>query len=267
MNKYKLGRNPVIYDPYRKFLAKYLNRSIVKLPTTVALDLSKDPKVVDGMLFNGPDPLNPPQVSGGAGCCFWSASLRAAVARANSAGKVFDLTEAWAVASVIEAYSKCTGFDVNNAANTDNGTDPGQGFTYLTNVGIRLQDGTYDKIGPHVSVNAKDIEEVYIAHNLFGGLYVGVQFPGAWEDADVWDITSSEIEGGHEIVCLSDVSVTPNGIVIDSWGMKRVITAAALAQYCDQLTAVVDPAFFGPNGIAINGFDAEQLAADEAAIQ
>lgn len=173
-----------------------------------------------------------------------------------------DLTGAWAVTSVLNAYSAATGFSLSDPTDTDQGTDPDQGFSYLQSTGIQLEDGSFDKIGVPVSVDWTDFDLVQIAHNLFGGLYVGVQFPGAWEDANVWDSTSSPIEGGHEIASLSDVSLSPEGLQIDSWGTLRIITPAGLHDFCDQLTATVDPAFFSPSGQAINGFDAEQLQAD-----
>ncbi|HUO04399.1 MAG TPA: hypothetical protein VMU16_04280 [Candidatus Binataceae bacterium] len=263
----KLGRKPVIWGP-RLHFAKYANRSTIKLPDTKPLNIGYS-NVVPGMLCNGPDLLNPPEIPYGIGCCFWAAAVRAAFARGVSIGKYqgHSLTEPWAVASVIEGYTGGAGFNINDPSNTDNGTDPDKGFAYLQKVGVKMPDGTYDKLGTPVAVNPRDWEEVLIAHNLFGGLYVGVQFPGDWEDAPIWDVSSSPIEGGHEICSLSDVGIDPAGIQIDTWGMSRIITPAALAQFCDQLTCVVDPAFFDPtSGKAINGFDAEQLRADEAAL-
>jgi hypothetical protein len=264
MKHFKLGRKPVQYKK-RLHLAKYLNRSIVQLPTTVPLNL-ESALVTPGMLANGPDPLNPSQIPDGVGCCFWAASLRAAVARKNSGGAAMDLTQPWAVASVLAAYSACTGFNLDDPSDTDQGTDPDQGFSFLQNTGIQLEDGSYDKIGVPVAVDPTDFDLIQIAHNLFGGLYVGVNFPGDWEDDNIWDTTNSPIEGGHEIPSLSDVSITPEGIAVDSWGTIRIITPAALAQFCDQLTVTIDPAFLGPNGLAINGFDAEQLEADIPAL-
>lgn len=262
LSRFKLGRKPVQYRK-RLHIAKYINRSIVKLPTTVALSL-ESPLVDAGMLANGPDALNPPEIPGGVGCCFWAAALRAAVSRKNSAGAAMNLNSPWAVNSVLNAYSGATGFSLEDPTDTDQGTDPDQGFSYLQSTGIELEDGTFDKIGIPVSVDPTDFDLVLIAHNLFGGLYVGVQFPGAWEDADVWDSTSSPIEGGHEIFSLSDVSLSPAGLQIDSWGTLRIITPAGLDAFCDQLSCTVDPAFFGPDGKSITGFDAEQLQADLA---
>jgi hypothetical protein len=264
LSKFKLGRKPVQWRK-RLHMAKYINRSVVKLPTTVPLDLESI-LVSVGMLCNGPDPLNPPEIPDGIGCCFWAASLRAAVARKNSAGASMDLSKAWAVQSVLAAYSGATGFSLSDPTDTDQGTDPDQGFAYLQSTGVQLEDGTFDKIGVPVAVDPRDFDLVQIAHNLFGGLYVGVQFPGDWESDDVWDVTSSEIEGGHEIFSMSDSSIMPEGIAIDSWGTIRVITPAALSKFCDQLTATVDPAFLGTDGKAINGFDAEQLQADLASL-
>jgi hypothetical protein len=263
LKHFKLGLKPVVYRK-RLHLGKYVNRSTITLPSTAPLNLESS-LVTPGMLANGPDPLNPPQIAGGAGCCFWAASLRAAVARKNSAGASMDLTQPWAVASVLAAYAAATGFNLNDPS-TDQGTDPDQGFSFLQSTGIQLQDGSYDKIGAPVAVDPTDFDLVQIAHNLFGGLYIGVNFPSAWEDAAIWDSTNSPIEGGHEIFSLNDLSITPQGIAIDSWGKIRILTPGGLHDFCDQLTVTIDPAFLGPNGKAVNGFDAEQLQADLAAM-
>jgi hypothetical protein len=262
--RHKLGLKKRTYRP-RLHLAKYINRSTIKLPTTVALNM-KYVLAITGMLANGPDPLNPPQIPDGVGDCVWAASLRLAAARANSTGRPMDLTQPWAVASALEAYSACTGFSLDDPTDTDQGTDPDQAWAYLQATGIRLADGTFDKTGPPVEVDPTDFEMVLIAHNLFGGLYCGINFPADWEDAPIWDVTSSQIEGGHEIPTLSDAGISPEGIAIDTWGTIRIMTPAGMAQQCNQLTAMVDPIFFRRGGKAINGFDAAQLAADLALV-
>lgn len=265
MKVYKLGRRPVRHTLKRLHLAKYINRSTIKLSDTVPLDLSYHPARI-GMLANGPDPLNPPEIPDGVGCCAWAAAVRAAFMRRMSTGSVpvhVTLDQPWAVESVLEGYAT-TGFDIKNPGATDHGTDPDALFAWLQDTGVRMWDGTMDRIeGVTVAVNPRDLEEVYIAHRLFGGLYVGFLFPAQWEEADVWgEVVNPDIQGGHEVVAMSDVSVTPEGLRGDSWGMVKVFTAAGLAQLCDQLTAVVDTGFFGAGGKAINGFDAEQLEAD-----
>lgn len=262
MHKYKLGRLKPSHDPKKLWLAKYVNRSVIKLPNAPALDIDFSSKVALQMFGNGPDSANPPQISDGVGDCFWAAAANGAIARSVSAGKIIDVT----LAAVLAGYAS-TGFNINDPTNTDNGTDPTQGFAFLQKTGIQLSDGTFDKLGVVVSVNPKDFEEVMLAHNIFGGLYIGVEFPGSWEDANVWDATNETIEGGHEIFGFSDLNVNPVGIRLYTWGEERIITQAALATLCDDLRVVIDSDFFGPNGKAINGFDSEQLQADAPAVQ
>src|SRR5208282_5972197 len=103
-----------------------------------------------------------------------------------------------------------------------------------------------------------DFEEVLIAFNIAAGnLSVGVNFPEAWESATVWDTTTSTVVGGHQIPAFSDLSVTPAGIEIDSWGEKIVLTQGGLATQASDVTIVLDPSAFGPGGTAISGFDSE----------
>ena len=271
MRKFKLGLNPESPNPHKLFLAKYIDRSTIQIPPTKPLDLSTFAIgalsfLMTAMFANGPDPLAPASIAGsGVGDCFWAAAVRRAAFAAASVGKVLWTSQQDALKAALLGYAS-TGFDINNPSTTDNGTDPTQGFSFLQSTGLWCSDGTYDKGGIALSVNWNDPGEMQIAYQLTGGLMIGVQFPGAWEDADLWDVTTSPIEGGHEIPAISDVKILPDGsIEIDSWGTKRVITAAAVTANCNQMTVVVAPDAFGPNGKSVQGFDSEQMLADAQA--
>jgi hypothetical protein len=270
---FKLGRKPPTYNPKMLHFAKYLNRSTV--PITVPLDVSVTAKgplafVNIAVMANGPDPLAPPQIAAsGVGDCVFAAAVRRAALAGMSVGKQLWTSEQDMVNAALKAYAECTGWDVNNSNATDQGTDPTAAWKYLTATGLRCSDGSYDKIGAAISVNPKDIEEFLIAFNLSGGnISIGVHFPQAWESAPVWDDTTSPIVGGHEIPVFSDLKVGSNGsIVINTWGGSRIMTAAALARFCDQATAIISPSAVGPGKTSVSGFDAEQMAADIAATQ
>lgn len=283
---YKLGLNPKSYDPNELFLKDYVDRSTIQIPVTQPLDLTasplviQNPWIVGGMILNGPDPLavavlmavfgldqTPAQAiaATGLGCCFWAAAVRRAAFAAASVGRLLWKSYADMLKAALLGYTS-TGWDPNNSAMTDLGTDPTQGFARLKAIGLLCSDGTYDKGGIPLSVNWNDPGEMQIAYQLTSGLMTGVKFPGAWEFDNEWDVTTSPIEGEHEIPAISDVKILPDGsIEVDSWGTKRVITAAALAVDCTQMTIIVAPDAFGPNGKSIQGFDSEQMLSDAQA--
>ena len=268
---YKLGLNPASPNPNEMFLKDYVDRSTIQIPATQPLDLSTFATgalsfLLTAMFANGPDPLAPASIAGtGVGDCFWAAAVRRASFAAASVGRVLWTSEADALKAALLGYAS-TGFDINNPTATDNGTDPTPGFKFLHDTGLLCSDGTYDKGGIPLSVNWNDPGEMQIAYQLTSGLMIGVQFPGAWENANVWDVTTSPIAGGHEIPGISDVKILPDGSIdINSWGTRRIITAAALAANCTQMTIIVAPDAFGPNGKSIQGFDASQMLADAQA--
>jgi hypothetical protein len=286
VRKFKLGLNPESPNPHKLFLADYVDRSTIQIPPTQPLDLTvaplvvQNPWLVGGMVLNGPDPLAVAVLMAvfgldqataqaiaatGLGCCFWAAAVRRAALAAASVGRLLWTSYADMLKAALLGYTSA-GWDPKNSTPSDLGTDPTQGFAFLKDTGLWCSDGSYDKGGIALAVNWKDPGEMQIAYQLTGGLMIGVQFPGAWEDADLWDVTTSPIEGGHEIPAISDVKILPDGsIEIDSWGTKRVITAAALTANCNQMTVVVAPDAFGPNGKSVQGFDSEQMLADAQA--
>ena len=259
MKHYRLGKKPARTQAKRLWLGDYINRSIVKVDSAPNRDFGALGNTLNSEVWTnvlGNDKF---------GDCFWAASFRALMAKAATEGRLPAMTWRQAAASVLTAYSMQTGFNLY-LPETDQGTDALAGMNFLQNRGFYLPDGTIHKIGSYVWVDPKDFEELIIAHNLFDGLYIGLEFPGSWEDAPVWDVVTDAIEGGHEVIGESDVAISPEGIQINTWGTTRIITMAALANYADEIAVSIGPEMFGSTGLSIAGFDAEQLANDAAAV-
>lgn len=282
MKKYKLGKRRASYNPKKLWIGKYINKSVISVPATLPLNMSVDATgnysyIMTAMMANGPDPLAPAAIAPfGIGDCFWAASVRRAALAALSVGKVLFTSEQDMVNAALDGYAstgwKIAQTDAHGNNPTDNGTDPTQGFAWLQNTGLLCSDGTRDKISSAIAVNPADFEELIIAFNLSAGnMMIGIAFPEAWEDAAIWDETTSPIDGGHEIPAYSDLSLTPIGIQIDTWGNAapgpRIITPAGLNQQADQVTAIIALDSFGPGGTTIAGFDSEQMLADIQATQ
>lgn len=221
----KLGNRKASFNAKKLWFAKYVNRSILKTTAIPpALDMSKSPLIaqnpfiMDSMLANGPSASNPPQIPNGVGDCFWAAAVRRAAIAAASEGKLLWTSEADMVKAALQGYAS-TGFDIDNPDATDQGTDPTQGFAFLSSTGLWCSDGTYDKQTIQLAVNPGDFDEVTLAFNVgAGNICIGVNFPSAWDSSNVWDSTTSPIEGGHEIPLYSDLKISPKGIMLDRGG-------------------------------------------------
>lgn len=120
----------------------------------------------------------------------------------------------------------------------------------------------------YVTVNPKNWAHVKLAHWLFGTLYLGISLPLSAQNEEVWKDTSGTpgTWGGHCVVssayedranCLADDTLT-----VITWGEPKKMTRQWLAKYCDELYAPLSPTWLGTDGMAPNGFDGAQLAAD-----
>lgn len=264
--KHKLGKLPSRKAAKRLWLSKYLNRSTFKIDSA--------PNQNFGELANLSDADAWTSVLGNDqyGCCFWAAAFRSLMLKLASVGKLINISGVDATNCVLTAYAKATGFDPNASVDangnnpTDNGTDALAGMSWLQQNGFILPDQSVHKIGSYVWVNPQDFEGLLLAHNLFDGLMIGVEFPDSWQEAPIWDVPTDPIVGGHEVMGFSDLKITPEGVKINTWGMDRIITVAALAKCADEIAVSISPEMFGPNGKSIAGFDAEQLQADEKAL-
>jgi hypothetical protein len=278
----KLGDRTPSYNPNRLFIAKYIDRSTVSVPTlpvdmSVAPLIVANPWIMSGMLLNGPDDAAVAVLMAvfgidqataqaiatqGLGDCFYAAAVRRAAIAAASVGKLLWTSYADMLKAALLGYTS-TGWNPKNSAQSDQGTDPTQGFAQLKATGLLCSDGSYDKQTIQLGVNPADFEELMIAFNLSAGnMSFGINFPSDYESAKEWGVSTGAIVGGHQIAGYSNLIVTPRGIKIDSWGEEIDFTDAGIAQNCSQCTVILSPDQFGPGGTNIAGFDSEQMLAN-----
>lgn len=119
------------------------------------------------------------------GDCAFAGALHLDQAWSDNAGKPFVPTDAQALA----AYSAVCGFSPADPA-TDRGAVLLDVLNYWRQTGIAGR-----KILAYVSVNMRNPAEVKQAINLFGGLYIGLALPLAWQTTDVWDAPAAKRQG------------------------------------------------------------------------
>ncbi len=115
---------------------------------------------------------------------------------------------------------------------TDTGCDEVSVLNYLCSTGF--PNG--EKALGWVTVDATNQQECMAAIEVMENLYLGLELPDAYitpfpsGDGFVWDIAGNpNPQNGH---CVVVCGYTPEGVVIDSWGLLGVLTWEALAAYC-----------------------------------
>jgi hypothetical protein len=209
------------------------------------------------------------------GDCTVASALHLDQTWADNAGAPFVPITAQALA----AYSAITGFSPANPA-TDNGAVLLDVLNYWRNTGIAGR-----KILAYVSVNMKNEAEVKQAINLFGGLYIGLLLPLAWQTADIWDAPAAGRQGffarlfsrvkraaanwtpgswgGHAVPL---VQYSPGIYQCITWGAKKKITAAGLTGFADEGYAVLSQDWISAKGLSPAGFDMTTLQKDLQAV-
>lgn len=103
--------------------------------------------------------------------------------------------------------------------------------------------------------NPLDQVELEQCSLLFGGLYLGLNMPRAWQYQTVWDVASGADGvpgswGGHAV---AKGKFDRDGIEICTWGYIQRITWSGFRKYCDEPWAVLSPDWI-KSGQAPNAF-------------
>ena len=255
--KFKLGKKPARKEAKRLWLSKYLDRSRFRLNVSKPADWGAN------ALKAAPRAWVDPLGNEERGCCVWSGTFRAMMARMASLGMLGDIDPAIATQIVLNAYAS-TGFDPVSGSG-DNGTDPIQAMQYLHDTGFILPGNVAHKIGICTWINPQDFEGILTALQLFDGIGIGLEFAQEWEDLPVWK-SSKNIIGGHWVFGFSDLNVTPKGVKINTWGQDRIVTPECLATNGDEIGVIIAPDMFTTQGVSVQGFDYTQLLADARAL-
>ena len=166
---------------------------------------------------------------------------------------------------IIKTYSAVSGYVPGNPA-TDNGAVEQNVLNYWLHNGVPV-NGVINKIAGFARVNVRKRTELEYAIYWFGGAYLGVALPIAWQTTTNWEKPANLLGnnapgswGGHAIPAISYDS---NYLTVITWGKKVKMSWAAYEAYCDEAWAVIDPLFVNQQGkCPANNFDWSQLLAD-----
>jgi hypothetical protein len=242
----RLGRPFARVDSRTLKLSRYLDLS--KLPAAPAR-VNYGDKIAEWQMFLN-DEL---------GDCTCAGLLHMMMVWATQNGLVTSFTDA----DVKALYRELCGWD--GTADTDNGgilLDILKAWRKAPIMGRTLE--------AYVSVNPKDWRQIQLAHWLFGPLYMGVNLPLSAQKEKIWSSTKDTPGGwgGHCVVSVGyrngSTCIKPPLLTLSTWGTTIDATAGWIAEYCDEIWAVLSPDWPGADGLAPNGFNLAQLRADQA---
>jgi hypothetical protein len=146
----------------------------------------------------------------------------------------------------------------------DNGCVITDVLDYMRDHGIVVGGVTY-KIDGYVRVNWRNWDLVRAAIYLFGNLTIGVNLPAAWTSQALWDVTNTQIVGGHDVPA---VGFKKDMIRVLSWARKYDVTKAAWVstRFLEEGYVVLAPQWYNSDRLSPLGFPVDKLAADLKAI-
>lgn len=154
---------------------------------------------------------------------------------------------------VLRAYEAVSGYNPSTGAN-DDGAVIQDVLNYWRKTGI----GGY-KIMAFAEVDYRNSDELFAALNLFGTLYLGINFPSnGFDQIDAgqpWDyVPGASIEGGHAINAgYYDVSDKMWKVI--TWGQVQPMTQAFWDHYVEEAWVVITPEWFDAQGNSPTGIN------------
>jgi hypothetical protein len=158
---------------------------------------------------------------------------------------------------VLKAYVDNSGFNPDTGAN-DNGAVVQDVLNYWRKTGI----GGH-KILAFARVDESNLDEVRAAINLFGTVYLGINFPKSamqqFDAGEPWHpVSGSSIAGGHAINAVYyDISDGMYKIV--TWGKVQRMTQAFWDAYVEEAWVVISPEWLDANNKNPDGIDMSTL--------
>lgn len=236
----RLGKRAARKDSRTLRLAKYLPD---RLPTARdAVDWCS--KVANWPMFKN-DQI---------GDCTCAAAAHLFEAWTAYAGQKATLTDE----QVLAAYSAVTGYDPAQPE-TDRGAVELDVLKYLRQAGI----GGHT-IDAFADVSIRSLNEVKIALDWFGGLYIGLALPASAQDQDIWDVVRGSGSGagswgGHAV---NVQAYDADGLTCVTWGATKRMTWRFWAKYCDEAYALLSKDRMTSAGVDPAGLDWATLQAD-----
>lgn len=121
-------------------------------------------------------------------------------------------------------------------------------------------------IDGYVSADWTSKLETQVVQYLFGASSIGIDLPAAWTSADVWDVTNTQIVGGHDV---TPIDYDEKGVYVSSWGRVYLITWAAWMsrKWLSEFYAILSPTWYNGDKLAPCGIDVSKLKAALEAIR
>jgi hypothetical protein len=125
-------------------------------------------------------------------------------------------------------------------------------------------------LGAFAELDSHNIQDVELALDIFGGLYVGAELPLSAQNQDVWDVSSgSDAEfgswGGH---CVpfgrygSEPRTPDTGLSCVTWGAPKDTTWRWFTAYVDECYCLISTDWLDGSGKTPEGLDLPTLQAD-----
>lgn len=165
---------------------------------------------------------------------------------------------------VLSAYEAVSGYNPRTGAN-DNGAYVQDVLNYWRKNGV----GGHKNLA-FAAVDFKNKDEVRKATEIFGGVYLGIDFPDtAMDQFDAgkpWDVVAgAKSEGGHAIN-LGFYDVDTNTYKVVTWGRVQEMTQAFFDKYVDECWVVITPEWLNEQGLTPTGIDLYSLGQDFATL-
>lgn len=169
-------------------------------------------------------------------------------------------------AEILKTYEDVGGYIPGNPA-TDNGMDMLSYLKYWRSTGV----GGH-KIGAFLAINWLNLEEVRLAIQLLGNVYLGVLLPTWVQGLNAWTVPQGGVFGpsgqpggwgGH---CVPLVASSPETHTCITWGATLKMSHNFLQDYGEEAYAVLSQDWFDASGNAPSGLDMAQLKVDLAAL-
>lgn len=144
----------------------------------------------------------------------------------------------------------------------DNGCVITDVLDYFKNKGLSF-NGVTKKIDGYVAIDWTNKLQVQVALYLFGAITIGINLPEAWTSSAIWDVTNTQIVGGHDVTV---VGYNSQGVQISSWGRVYTITWPAFTdrRWLEESYAILAPDWYSKANVSPCGVDLSTLQADLA---
>lgn len=255
MTAFKLGKLEPKHDDRTALLYNFLHHAALPEPAPVSDWATKLPHNV-GMMRNDRIGL----------CTCAAIAHLIQMWTVNFGGKEItisdDEVEALYTAITLQVNGVAYNPDAEPDANGENPTDTGLALLDVLNY-VRLHGVGAAKHGrglAFVKVNHRDIHEMRIANQLFGGTYVGVMLPAVSLShvGTLWGDATGPVAGGHAI---AQHMARPDQLSYITWGERQSATWPWHIHCCDEAYAVIAPEWCDGTRPAPSGFLIDKLRA------